>query len=205
MASDDRGPRGPSALFERLRRVAAGDRDAVAWLYDTYAPALHRRLRRRYERPGGPDPGDLLHDAFVFFLQRDAKALSDFAARTPDDERAAAALERHLWDLACGVAANRRRSAWARRVLPLLGLDPASPAASPDRAAEARERLARLDDCLKDGSGRVYLYYKLRYFDGLTPEEISGATGWSRKASYKLKDALNQAVRRCAERLGLAS
>lgn len=191
-------------VHERLRELLAGDRNAAAWLYDTFAPGLYRRLRQRYERPGGPDPGDLLHDAFVLFLQREGKVLRDFVERHPDDDGAAVALERRLWDLACGVAANRRRAAWVRRVFALPVLAAIDPGAGAERGAVARDSLARLDDCLRENPERVYLYYKLRFFDGLTPEEIAGATGWSRKATYKLKDVLNQAVRRCVERLGLA-
>jgi len=191
-------------VHERLRRLVSGDREAAAWLYDAFAPGLYRRLRQRYGRSGGPDPDDLLQDSFVFFFQNGAKVLRDFLERTPEDGRAPAALERHLWDLACGVASNRRRSAWGRNVVLLEKVSATSPAAGADRAALARDSLARLDDCLQGSSARVYLYYKLRYFDGLSPEEISTAAGWSRKASYKLKEMLNEALRKCSELLGLS-
>jgi len=39
--------------------------------------------------------------------------------------------------------------------------------------------------------------------DNLTPEEIAQSTGWSRKATYKLKQTLNSEVQTCAEALGL--
>jgi DNA-directed RNA polymerase specialized sigma24 family protein len=189
---------------ERLRQVVEGEREAAAWLYDTFAPRLYRRLRLRYGQSGGGEPEDLLQDSFVFYFQNGCKVLRDFLVRPQEEARTAAALERHLWDLACGVAANRRRSAWGRKVVLLDDFRGASPEAGAERGLLARDSLGRLDDCLKGANRRVYLYYKLRYFDGLSPEEISQAAGWSRKASYKLKESLNEAVRRCSELLGLA-
>jgi len=189
---------------ERLLQVVEGEREAAAWLYDTFAPRLYRRLRQRYGQSGGAEPEDLLQDSFVFYFQNGCKVLRDFLERTPREGRTAATLERHLWDLACGLAANRRRSAWGRKVVLLDDFRAASPEAGSERSLLARDSLSRLDACLKGAKGRVYLYYKLRYFDGLSPEEISQTAGWSRKASYKLKESLNEAVRRCAELLGLS-
>ena len=63
--------------------------------------------------------------------------------------------------------------------------------------------LKQLDRCLRAQRARIYLYYRLRYYEGLTPEEIARATGWSRKATYKLRQALNEAVRTCARELGI--
>lgn len=187
------------ALFDRLRRVAAGDRDAAGWLYDTFAPGLFRRLRRRYE-PLGLDPEDLLQDAFAFYLQNDAKVLKDFLTRAERGGGSRRALERHLWDLACGVAANARRTAWRRRVVP-LGERPVVGGAGTERSTLARDMLHRLEACLREGNRRVVLYYSLRYRDGLTPAEVARATGWSTKTTYKLRQSLNEAVRGCAERL----
>lgn len=187
----------------QLRRIAAGDRAAAAWLYDTYAADLFRRLRQRYGRPGGPDPEDLLQDAFAFYFQREAKVLRDFLERRPVGEATREALGRHLWDLACGLAANRRRSAWSRKVVSIADHEHTAPETGVETGAVARDTLARLERCLREGRARVYLYYKLRYVDALSAEEVAAATGWSMKATYKLRQSLNEAVQRCAERLGL--
>lgn len=195
---------GDLEVQERLRQAIDGKRAAAAWLYDTFAPGLYRRLRQRYGQTGGAEPEDLLQDSFVFYFQNGCKVLRDFLERTSEEGRTAAALERHLWDLACGVAANRRRSAWGRKVVLLDDFRGASPEAGSERSLLARDSLGRLDDCLRSANQRVYLYFKLRYFDGLSPEEISQTAGWSRKASYKLKESLNEAVQRCSELLGLS-
>lgn len=195
-------PRG-AELAHILTRVGAGDLEAAAWLYDTFAPQLYRRLRGRYAYPGGPDPEDLLQDAFIFFLRNRGKVLHDFLRRVPPASQTCAELERHLWNLACGVASNWRRSARRRRVLPLADVGSRMRVPSDEKAALDRDVLERLDACLRAGKKRVYVYYKLRYHDGFTPEEISRMTGWSRKATYKLRQDLNVALERCAQRLGI--
>ncbi len=186
-------------------RLAAGDPAAVAWLYDHAAPDLYQRLRRRYGYPGGPDAADLLQETFLLCLRDGARLLRVFAAGQPPGAPALPPLQRYLWDLACGLAANARRSVWSRRVQPM----PAAPlaAAEPpaERSAVARDALERLDGCLAGRGGRLYLYFKLRYVDGLTPDEIAAGTGWSKKATYKLKQALNEAVEHCLSRLGLTA
>jgi DNA-directed RNA polymerase specialized sigma24 family protein len=187
---------------ELAERLASGDREAVAWLYDHAAPDLYRRLSRRYGYPGGPDAADLLQDTFLLCLRDEARLLRGFLADQPAGAPALTSLQRYLWDLACGVAANARRSVWSRRVQPM----PETPLADPaevERSAVTRQALQRIDGCLKQQGERTYLYFKLRYVDGLAPEEISAGTGWSKKATYKLRQSLNEAVERCLERLGL--
>jgi DNA-directed RNA polymerase specialized sigma24 family protein len=49
----------------------------------------------------------------------------------------------------------------------------------------------------------LLLYSRLRYFDGFEPDEIAKIAGWSRKTTYKLKLALNEALSRCAQALDL--
>lgn len=190
-------------VHEQLRRIVEGDREAAAWLYDSFASDLFRRLRQRYGRTGGLDPEDLLQDAFTFYFQRDAKVLSDFLKRQPPGGASRESLAGHLWDLACGVASNRRRSAWGRRVVPLADTERAAPEPDAEEGTMARDALERLDRCLRAGRARVYLYFKLRYVDALTADEVATVTGWSMKATYKLRQVLNEAIRRCAERLGL--
>ncbi|HEY0556863.1 MAG TPA: CHAT domain-containing protein [Thermoanaerobaculia bacterium] len=196
------GADGPEA-HEIAARLAAGDPDTIAWLYDHVAPDLYRRLRRRYEYPGGADAADLLQETFLLCLRDGARLLRGFIASQPAGSPALLALRHYLWDLACGLAANVRRSVWSRRVGPLPEAPVAGGEQPADRAVIAREALERLDGCLEAQGERLYLYFKLRYVDGLAPEEIAAGTGWSRKATYKLRQSLNEAVERCVERLDL--
>ena len=191
-------------MHEQLRSVLAGDRGAAAWLFDTFADVLFRRLRHRYGYPGGLDADDLVQDTFVLLFQNDQRVLRRFIERFAPGAPEPADFERYLWDLACGVASNRRRSAVRRKVVPLFErerdlVDPSTA----EHAAIERDTLRQLEDCLRGRNQRVYLYHCLRYRDGLMPSEIVKVTGWSQKATYKLKQALTEAVRVCAERLGL--
>lgn len=193
-------------VHRQLTRLLAGDREAAGWLYDTFSPGLFRRLRRRYGHLEGIEPDDLLHDAFLFFFQREGKVLRDFMERVGLEEQTPARLERHLWDLACGVASNRRRSE-ALRDHRSLDASPQHEREPDDDTQEKhllhRDELARIDQCLAGRGTRLYLYYKLRYWDGYTPTEIAGIMGWSQKATYKLRQTLNEAVRLCAGLLGI--
>lgn len=191
------------SLGDTIARIIDGDREAVAWLYDTFAPVLFRRLRARYGYPGGLDAEELLHDAFVFFLQHDARVLSQFLSRTAPGEQTPVTLERHLWDLACGVASNRRRERSRRPEVALLDADSIGDNGDPADKSLKEDMLLRLDACLRQRNARVYLYFTLRYLDGLSPEQIAQTTGWSRKATYKLRQALNEAVSECAQQLNL--
>ncbi len=197
---------GAQTVRDGLESLLTGERSGAAWLYDTFAGRLQRRLQLRYGYPGGLDAEDLLQDAFVFFLQHDGRVLHRFLKRTPSAEQTVARLERYLWDLACGLASNRRRSRSRSRgnVVPIIdGAAEISSSPGAERSAIDRDRLARLDACLEGRSARAYLYYKLRFHDGLSPEEIACTTGWSRKATYKLKQVLNRAVAECADQLGI--
>lgn len=191
------------SVEQQLAKLLKGEKEAMAWLYDTFAPRLYRRLRQRYAYPGGLDAEDLLHDAFIALLQHDRRLLRRFHGR-PAGEQTTAALERFLWDQACGVASNHRRSL-ARHPIESLptSIEPVQ-APSSEQGLVDRDRLARLDACLETSSPRVYLYYKLRYHDGLSPEEITRATGWSRKATYKLKESLNKALEQCVSQIDKA-
>jgi DNA-directed RNA polymerase specialized sigma24 family protein len=199
---DTAGADDPEAQ-EIAERLAAGDPEAVAWLYDAVAPDLYRRLKRRYGYPGGPDAADLLQETFLLSLRDGARLLRGALATQPAGAPALPELRRYLWDLACGVAANVRRSVWSRRAVPMPETALAAGEPPTERSAVARDALARLAGCLAGQGERLYLYFKLRYVDGLTPEETAAATGWSRKATYKLRQSLNEAVERCLDRLGL--
>ena len=190
----------PAEVRQQLARLLDGESRGAAWLYDTFATRLFRRLRRRYGYPGGLDSDDLLHDAFVFYFQNHGKVLRDFTERVPEPEQTVERLERHLWDLACGVASNAKRFA-ARRETERL--DPRFARGSDEEQALLRDQLRRLDLCLERRGTRLYLYYKLRFQDGRDPREIAVLTGWSMKATYKLRQKLDEAVRDCADQIGL--
>lgn len=194
-------------VHRQLQRIVAGDREAAGWLYDTFSPGLFRRLSRRYGHLEGLEPDDLLHDAFVFFFQRQAKVLRDLTERVRRDELTPERLERHLWDLACGVASNRRRTAAVHGHRSLETAAPHEHEPSDDTQEPqllSRDAVSRIDRCLARQGGRLYLYYKLRFWDGYTPMEISAITGWSPRTTYQLRQDLNEAVRRCAEFLGVS-
>src|SRR5262245_31685926 len=191
------------SLESRLQRVVAGDKDAKMWLYDTFAGGRHRELSSRYGMHGY-NPEDLLHDAFVFYFQHDCRVITAFLERNSGRTITEESVERYLWDLAGGVVANERR---ARRKDSLRALETSSlvsDAPGPERSALSRDLLAQLADCIQENGRRVYLYSRMRYVDGLEPEEIAAATGWSTKATYKLKTKLNETLAHCAERLGLS-
>lgn len=193
---------GSSDLVARLRAAIAGDASAVAWLWDEFSGRLFRRLKRRYGHSGGFEVEDLLQDAFVFYLQHDARLLRRFLDEIPADQRTPERLERHLWDLACGLASNRRR-AHARGTPAPLPPDPISPDPGAERSAIEKDRLRRLLECLERSGSRLFLYFKLRFEDGLAPRDIARTTGWSMKTTYKLRQTLDQAVVDCRQSLEL--
>jgi len=186
----------------KLRRIAAGDGTAAAWLFDAFASPLCRRLRRRYGYFGSAEVDDLLQDTFVQALRGRGRVLVRWLERQPA-RPSEAALERYLWDLVCGLATNRRRAAARSNVVSIESATPLAEAPRAERALLGRDVLAKLDACLKETNTRTYLYYQLRYFEELTPDEIAQATGWSKKSTYKRKQILDQAVERCATRIGL--
>jgi DNA-directed RNA polymerase specialized sigma24 family protein len=195
--------RRPPEIHARLERVLAGDEEAKRWMFDAFAARLLRRLTRRYGRFSGIDPEDLLHDTYVACFDRRSHVLTHLLEQVAPEELGESRLEAHLWGVACGIASNRRRSIRRKREIDPAELPPLPPRPDPERAQVERDALAGLSGCLKRAGSRVYLYFKLRFVDGLTPAEIVRATRWSRKATYKLKLSLNEAVERCAARLGL--
>ncbi|MCG8459869.1 MAG: hypothetical protein MI919_26615 [Holophagales bacterium] len=191
---------------DRLERLLDGEAREARWLYDFYATGLLRRLRGRYPYL---EPEDLLQDAFVFYFQNRGKVLRDYLERVPAGRRSPESLGRHLWDLACGLAANRRRASRVRAGTSSFAdgdeerLADRSP--SLEGWAVDRDELRRLDECLQRRGRRLALYCRLRFWDGYTPNEISEITGWSKKATYKLRQALAEAVAACAESLGIST
>ena len=202
-----KSPLDPS-VTSRLERLVAGDAREAAWLYDHFAGELLRRLRGRYGYLP-VDPEDLLQDAFVFYFQNRAKVIRDFLERVPRAGQTMGRLGRHLWDLACGVASNHRRAVKVRAGTEGFeeGDEERLPTeqSSIEEMALDRDQLLRLDRCLVQRGRRLAVYYRLRYWDGYTPNEIADLTGWPKKSTYKLRQALKGAVDLCADKLGLKS
>jgi len=192
-------------IAQQLKAVLSGDREAASWLFDAFAPRLYRRLKQRYAFPGGLDVDDLLQEAFLFYFQHDGRVLRRFLERTPEEFQTATRLEGYLWDLACGVASNQRRKASKSKNVVSLPEERVIPFPSAaERNTISKDLLNKMEECLAGGRERIFLYYSLRYRDGLTPEQISQTCGWSRKATYKLKQALDEAVHLCARTLGIS-
>jgi len=198
------GPRGAGAeLTERLERVVDGDDGARRWLHDTFAPRLSRRLHARYARSRGVDVEEVFQDTFLFFFQSAPRTFGRFLDEVPAAERTETRLDGYLWDLACGIASNRLRSARRKPATSPLPVERAADPVDAERRTLDRDLLTKLRACLKRTGIRSYLYYKLRFADGFTPEEIALATGWSRKSTYKLRLVLDGAIDRCARLLGI--
>lgn len=191
------------AVHGRLERILAGDSAAAAWLYDTFASSLFRRLRQRYGYLGQVEVEDLLQDTFLLVLRHDARLIAQLVERHGPAGLDAEIVARFLWDAACGLASNLRRAVAKRKVVALSEYRDLVAGGDPGQRALDRNTLERLDQCLRAGAGRIYLYYKFRVYDGLSPEEIAEITGWSRKATYKLRQALNDALELCARTLKL--
>ena len=190
-------------LTLRLEGIGRGDDAARRWLHETYAPRLARRLRARYARHRALDVDELLQDSFLHFYQHAPGTFARFLDDVPVEQRSEGRLDGYLWDVACGIASNRLRSARRRPPMAAVAVETIVDPADTERGAVERDALTKLMTCLKRAGSRSFLYYMLRFVDGLTPEEISQATGWSRKATYKLRLALVEAIDRCARRLGL--
>lgn len=190
------------ALRSTIHDILAGDRDAIGWLYDTFAPELARRLGARFAG-FGLDGHDLLHDTFVYVLAEEGRVLRRFLDQTSVDRCDEEALRRFLWNAACGIASNRRRSVLRHPAVAVDEHRDAVTEGGPERWSLARDALSKLAACLFRRSASYALYFQLRYVDGLTPAEVVASTGWSKKKTYKLKQTLDDALDRCVELLGL--
>lgn len=189
-------------VSDKLHKIIAGDKGACKWLYETFAARLFRRLKNRYEKVG-LNPDDLLHDAFLFFFRKQAKVLGNFLERVPRNDHTEARLERYLWDLACGIASNQRRSHASRKVVPITESQDFASGYETEQFIISRALLIQLKACLKKKDPRLYLYYKLRHQLGLSAGETAKVTGWPVKTTYNLKSSLEKAIRECAEELGI--
>jgi RNA polymerase sigma factor (sigma-70 family) len=186
----------PDPWRQRLARDDAG-----ALLYDTFAARIFRRLGQRYPHLSAADREDLVQETFFVVLRQEARLLASFLAQAPA-ALSDSGLERFLWDQACGLASNRRKSSW-RRLIPFpAGLEPASRRQEEEEAID-RDLLRQLDACIRGSDPRAHLYYKLRYRDGLSPQEIARLIGWSQRTTYRLRQTLEKVLRQCAQKLGM--
>lgn len=192
---------GPRSIRAEIERILEGDREAIAWLYDAYAPRLLRRLGQRFGEGLGVDAGDLLHDTFVYLLNHHGRVLRRY--RDTSEELTEASLGRFLWSCACGIASNRRRSVVRHPASDFDDHQEHPSAPQVEGPAIARDLLERLARCVWGQGDRAYLYFQLRYRGGLTPSEVAAATGWSQRSTYKQKQRLDRALELCLEKLGL--
>jgi len=95
-----------------------------------------------------------------------------------------------------------KESSW-RRLIPFPeGLEPAARRQEEEEAID-RDLLRQLDACILSNDPRAHLYYKLRYRDGLSPQEIVQMIGWTQRTTYRLRQTLDKVIRQCAEKLGV--
>ncbi|MEM1203618.1 MAG: sigma-70 family RNA polymerase sigma factor [Acidobacteriota bacterium] len=191
------------SVDERIRGILQGRRGDTAWLYDEFSERLHRRLGSRYRDLEPEEVEDILHECYVLFFKDNGRVLRRFLERHRHPGPTPEQLERYLWDRACGLAVNLRRR--VSRSLESGGEPRRSLASARNEESHLlnRDMLDQLGRCLQEGRQQVHLYYQLRYWEGLTPVEIEQVTGWRRKGIYRLRDALQRALKRCVERLGL--
>lgn len=150
MSDDSRG-------VDALRRVARGDREALAVLYDEHGDMVYGVLVSILRQPA--EAQDLLHDVFVEVLER----AGDYDPRR-------GSVRGWLLVRARSRALDRVRSARVRHER-LTDAHPerTSPASGPDVTLDGvrvRERLAELDP----GPREVL---ELAYFRGLSTSEIA--------------------------------
>ena len=184
-----------------VERASIGDRQAQGLFFDEFAPQLLRRLQGRYGSSPDLDTDDLLQDCFTFLLRSDGQALRRFLKALPPHKRTRPVVAAYLWDTACGIASNRRRS--ARRFRNAMVRHEPQTTKNLEQHSLAMDTIQRLSQCLRGAGSQVFLYFVLRYVEGLTPREVAEATGWPIDVTYRLKTSLGSALQDCKERLGL--
>ncbi|MEM7247444.1 MAG: hypothetical protein AAF533_19065 [Acidobacteriota bacterium] len=188
-------------LSERLRALLDRDAASRAWLYDSFAGPLFRRLRRRYGAHPAVDVEEVLHDLFVQLYERDDGLLRRFLDQTPAHEQTPERLETALWDAACGIASNQRRRFKTRRLEALEAPDELRDDLDAEQVLSDRDLLAKLDACAREHGDTLYLYLKLRFADGHAPREIATLTGWPIEQVYRLRDELRPVIEGCVRRV----
>jgi len=164
----------PGDVTSLLNRLADGDQEAAAQLVPLVYEELHRRAARclRHEQPGHAlQTTELLHEAYIKLT---AQRSTRWQNRAQFFAVASQVMRRILVDYARRQQRIRRGGKQQR-----VSLDEAL-LVSPDRTDEliaVNESLARLEK-LDSRQGRIV---ELRYFGGLTVDEVGEVLGVSSK------------------------
>jgi RNA polymerase sigma-70 factor (ECF subfamily) len=164
----------PSDVTSLLKRLANGEQDAAAQLVPLVYKELHRVAARclRHERPDHTlQPTALVHEAY---LKLASQRSANWQSRTQFFAVAAQLMRRILVDYARAQLCAKRGGKAAK-----LGLDEVL-LVSRDRSEEVlaiHESLTRLAE-VDPRQGRIV---ELRYFGGLTMEEVAEVLGVSSK------------------------
>ncbi len=154
----------PSATV--VERAAAGERAALAELYDAHAPGLRRFARTLTGETDSAE--DLVHDVFVAL----PRALRRF--------RGEAQLSSYVLSIAANKARNHVRRAKRTRAalegVRAVGPDP-RPGDSPERAAENQELRRALDRALDALPLKQRLAFVLCHVEGLDHEQAAQILG----------------------------
>lgn len=151
-----------------LSRLNCGDRDAFDDLMPLVYQELHRIAEsylRRESQSHTLQPTALIHEAYLRLVENGA----DYQSRKHFYAIAARVMRQILVDHA------RARFAVKRSAAMTVALDPAR-----DYAAERDRILISLDDALKTLAGedaRRASLVEMRFFGGMTAEEIAGCSG----------------------------
>lgn len=150
---------------ELVRAAVAGDRAAVAAVWDRYASASRRCLRARLG--SGEDVEDLLQDVFVAFLT------SVHRLRRHDSLRA------YLLAIAATLAASDVRRRRLRRLVSLSPTGEVPDVPSPPPDFEGRQALLALQRKLERMPARVGLGYGLHHIAGFELPDVARTLGVS--------------------------
>jgi RNA polymerase sigma-70 factor (ECF subfamily) len=148
---------------ERLRDAAAGDEDAVRWLFRAHVDRIHRTVGRILGRHD-PDVEDVVQQTFLAAL----RGAPGFDGRS--------ALSTWLIGIATRRALDQARARWRRRrwqrVQDLVGLG--RPASRPDVRSAALEEAHAALEALSPDQRTVFVLHEV---EGHTLEEIKEMTG----------------------------
>jgi RNA polymerase sigma-70 factor (ECF subfamily) len=169
-----------------LRRVQAGDDQALAELYDEYTPLLYPVVLRILR--SAPDAEDALQDAWLQVWKR---SVSYDASR--------GTVAAWLLTVARTRALDRYRSvASRRRAESNVDPEPVTPPVDPSMSAAVGEIGARVRESLSMLQPQQRQVLEIAYFEGLSQSEIAGRIGaplgtvksWTRQGLQKLKELM---------------
>lgn len=161
-------PAPPSRLSdgELLRRIGAGEVQAVGELYDRYAPTLlPLAIRIVHDRP---EAEDVVHDAFV--------AVSDRAGQYVPERGSVAAwlitLVRNL-----SIDRKRRRDRRGTLARDILAHEPQETIQGPEELTSGAAERAKVRRALADLPEAQRVTLEIAFFEGLTYPEIAAREG----------------------------